>query len=187
MKLSYLINKVDKNPENSANVPDRLLFETTNVFGSEIYLEEHGFSAYWLAKRLDTDTVVGLYVLFLDNEAVAAVYQKTRKSDEKILWMSESSFKKVREKLLDITKNLDFEVEKVDLDEEMEEGYGVCYGSELLTKSLVVKDTGEKVVVNKIYRGAENMRKWTTVTISGPNGNRDMNIYDLIVPYCINT
>lgn len=54
-----------------------------------------------------TDTMVGLYVYFFDNEQVAMSYQPARKSDVTITWFSEEKAKEVKDFIVTLAYDLD--------------------------------------------------------------------------------
>lgn len=63
---------------------------------------ERRFSKRWVKSWVCTDTEVGVAVVWLDEEPVAASLQPARKSDEEILFFSPELAAKVREVLLSL-------------------------------------------------------------------------------------
>ncbi len=70
-----------------------------------------------------TDTIVGLWAIFLDNEFVALKWQSARKSRERIFWESEElalKTKKFLDSIHNQTYNIDLIQDVNDTDQEIE-------------------------------------------------------------------
>lgn len=186
MKLREIIERVDRSKSNE----DEPYYQdfASNEFGIYSNLnqpwDEGRLKSYSYAKWLCTDTGVGGRIYFLDDEPVAISWQQARKSSEDIEWISKEARAKVREYLLSLVIVEDDNQDYADLDVELNDGFHVSYGSELLTSNLIVKETGEKVTVIKSYHKYEDINSWKTVEVEFEDGRKELiNLSELLIPY----
>lgn len=124
--------------------------------------------AYFFAKWICTDTVVGGRVYYLDGEAVAVSWQSCRKGDEEIEFLTSEAADSVRELMLDCRTEDecgDPEVPLVNTEEDLGNGYTVSYGSQLLRTDCIHKPTGKAAEVIETYRGMDEIDRWGVVVI----------------------
>lgn len=99
MKIKDAIANVVKSPDNERWVD----FEdfTSLFFLTYYYVDEenHNFRSYWVSKWLCTDTNVGIWVTFLNDEPISISSQRCRKCDVQTEWVSKESYHKTKEEV----------------------------------------------------------------------------------------
>lgn len=189
MKLREIIERVDRSYFNE-NEPSYSEL-ASNEFGLNGYdvtqdWDKGRLKTYSYAKWLCTDTHVGGLIYFLDDECVAVSWQNARKSDEDIDWISKEAYIKVRDYLISLMVQEDESDKKIylDLDVEQGDGFQVSYGSQLLTKNMILKSTNEKVTVIKKFDGYDKINSWQTVEVEFEDGRKELiNLSELLIPY----
>ena len=191
MKLKEIIKNVDKSDGNTEWVCLTTLGEREfGIFNIE-HDEKKRLKAYWYAKWLCTDSWVGSKVYFLDDKVVAISNQPYRKSDEEFKWISKTARLKIKKYLESLTYTDDEDrfasyLTSDDLNEELNIGYTVEYGSNLLTENILHVGTNELVKVTKKYRDFDDVKKWHHIEVEFPNGNKkEVHLNDILIPYLI--
>jgi len=183
MKLSKIIDNIDKSSLNESYVSDYGMFE---LFGLDYYtanVELSRITAYFYCKWICTDSWVGGRAYFLDGVFVATSWQQNRKGDEDFKWVSQESYTKVKNYLLSLCGASPDVFETVDLEEEMGYGYRVQYGEELLTKEVLYN--GKLVEVTKTWRTMDDVKKWSMIEINDDGELKTIHVGEFLVPYNI--
>lgn len=131
--LRELISKVDKSKESSFDWGK--LSSEFNIDGL-YHSDDPRLKAYALQEWLCTDTLVGTYVHFLDDEFVFISIQTARKSDVHYNFISIEAAYKVREYLLSLIEINEIEHDIIyGLDEEIDDTYQIQYNSQIIHKT----------------------------------------------------
>ena len=155
MKLYEIINNLDKSESNRDHEITYSLGSVgtevglDNLWGTTQDCDNPRLTSYWIANHLCTDTHVGYLAHFLDDDLVFITHQHSRKGGKSYSWYSENSPKDVRNYLVSLVEDdeYDNDFNLIDLDSEIAEGYPVHFTGQLLHK--VVWFKGEKVAVIK--------------------------------------
>lgn len=187
MKLSEIIEKIDKSKENSLDVDVQDFNRYLNLDLPYLFKEdiEH-LKAYFIIKWYCTDSWVGIWVYFLNDKSVAIGSQFGRKSDVEIHFINNESTLELRKYLLSFVED-EFSIEKtrlVDIDEEWGNSYTIDYSSQLLTDTGFYKD--QPVTVVKKYRDYKDIDKWSTVDVKLPNDEIvNISMDEFAIPFSI--
>jgi len=152
MKIKDIIAKLDKSEANSEWVgADSFSYEVSvnNLYDVDHDKLQERLKCYWVAKRLCTDTHVGVKAYFLDGKFVCMSHQSGRKRDEDFEWVSSQSRKQVEEILLSLIEKKEDEISAtlLDMEEDLGEFYPISYSGDFLRKE--VKYKGEDVLIVK--------------------------------------
>lgn len=192
MKLIELINNIDKSDKNSSWVDfSHVMSELSMSYYSlgDAFHQQTRLKAYWLWKRYDTDTYVGIEAFFLDDEFVFLNTTTGRKNgDGDIEFKDKASKDKVFAYLLTLMEDDEDQCSYIDnLDEDMGFGAPVFYSSELLTDNLLNKN-GDKFLVTETYSRDKDSDKWSLVKVKDEQGKEQVvELDELLVPYCLST
>jgi len=188
MKISELLAKINKSDKNSNWVH---LDEISNELGLNLYITEKNteLKSYWLWKKYDTDSYVGLEAFFLKDEFVLLTMQNGRKSDTNYEWASKELKNKVINYIISLEDTTEDEdnSEYVDFDEELGNGVSVSYSSQLLTNNVIYKKTGEMVNITDSWANEKDCKKWSLVEITFESGDTKIVKLDndITIPFCL--
>lgn len=155
MKLKELIKRIPR--------PDKTLWGTIapyDIFQKEFdYWQDadwNDFEVYYTeyGSWMCTDTEVGYTGYFYEDELVAIGYKSARKSSDMLQWISQEKADKVLRHMQHISSSSEAHpvlLLEEDLEKEMGEGYMVQYSSQLMTNTLIEKDTGLPCRVIETY------------------------------------
>lgn len=146
MKLKDLLTNVRKDHAHDVDV-ERVAREfNLDYWGWD---ENSKLRAYAVEQWLCTDTWVGMYAIYLDDELVGVSIQRARKSTTEYSWVGEEQAQKVKEYILSIMEE-DDPVHTILTEEQLEEDWGemyqLGYSSQLLTKEVWYNNTECPVV-----------------------------------------
>ena len=188
MKLRDIIDNIDKNVNNSDWIDFEELQNEFELHHMDIdYSKEQSrLKMYWIFKKLDTDTHVGLSALFLDDEFIGLREHNSRKGNVAYKFTSRHQTNLLKDFLIDFFELEECDHEYIDgIDIEMGLGMHVNYACELLTDNLLDLDGNSYVVTEKF---PDNNRLSYTVGVTNVkrnNGNvLTMDLRkDLVVPF----
>lgn len=132
MKYSQLIALIDPHqPVESERYDDPVcggdIGDFNSLFGLSYYGWSHEFSLrmtkHWVTSWICTDTRVGLAVYCWDCVPVAVSTQCARKSDEKISFLSKECADMVRDAIIKLMGDDEFDIALIDPDEEIHQRY----------------------------------------------------------------
>lgn len=151
MRLIDAINNIDKSESNKdwVNLPkiaEELRLEYYD------YEEQDVLTSYWIGNWYCTDTWVGYKVYFFNDEPVAFSSQMARKSDEEIKWFNMCCALKVRDYILSLIKEKNFDdyIDIQDINEEIGEGYKIHYNSNIIHKDKAVLDSKSVKIIERV-------------------------------------
>ena len=150
MKIKDIIEKLDKSEDNSEWVDAERFYPEVNVV--DLFYVNHDklqerLKCYWVAKRMCTDTHVGLRAYFLDGKFVCMSHQSGRKCDEEFEWISKEAFLSVKNYLFSLVENEVHTPETIDMEEDLGEFYPIDFSGQFLRKE--VKYKGADVLIVK--------------------------------------
>jgi hypothetical protein len=170
MKMRELIEKfkplpLEEREWNSADI-EELSYEV-GVSPTYNYSDEWNTrcTSHPVATWLCTDTHVGMHFITLDDEVVAVSMQIARKSDVTYKFVSAEAHKKLRDFILSVTITEEEQFSILDLDEEVNVGYTVDYGSNLLTDNVIVYGRPATVITKYSIRYEVNSDMWSKVIV----------------------
>lgn len=130
---------------------------------------EERVKSYWLIKWRCTDTWVGLQALFFDDELMGRIWQDARKSPVSIAFVSNESAHRLRDYML--TASPDNQYSLINPTDELDDTYGVEYGSQLLVDSGLYQGQPVTVVRESIVRGHRgHVDEWSNIRVRTANG-----------------
>jgi len=186
MKLRDIINNIDKS--NSIYINFEKLLDEFDLMGYG-YIDhdpQERLKGYFYMQWYCTDQYVGGRAYFLDDKFVGISFQNARKSSENFSWSSREDYNKVKEYLqnLIISSNNEKHIDIIDMDIEMDTGFNVVYGEQLLTDTVIYNGIEVKVI-NK-WRHMNDIDKWKQIKIQFSDGEKKIvDLNDVIVPFLI--
>lgn len=191
MKLKDLVLNVDKSDMNSSYVDISHLAYQFDISTYDYFDEQDLLKSYWLWKRYDTDTYVGIEAYFLNDEFVGINTTTGRKNGGgELEFVSKEAANKVKDFILTLIQdNEEDTISIIDMEEEMGLGLPISYSSELLTSTLYHPLSNQLVDVTQKWPHHEDYKRWGLVNVRFQDGNEGvLSLYeDLLVPYCIST
>ncbi len=167
MTLQEIINRINK--DKSSYVNSESLFNEVGLGHEYVDLEDHGFTCYPIATWYCTDTHVGYYLICYKDKPIAITSQKGRKCDIEYDWIGgKVTRNEIREVLVKLVPQHDYDCKEADLNEEMGESYQVGFPSQLLTDRVVYN--GELVYVIKTPSYTKEGFPTTTINIKKQTG-----------------
>lgn len=186
MKLIDIINNLDKSKSNQESD----ITYNLDVFLNDLDLSCYGvmqdrdnprLKCYWLANHICTDTWVGLRAYFLDDVFVCGSHQAARKSPEYLEWLNKESIHQVRDYILSLAAEEEYDNDPnlIDMNEEMGDGYKIQYtGQCLVTYVLYQGDIVE--IVNQ----DDSNTNFHAITIRNVEGElEDIDIREVLGPW----
>jgi hypothetical protein len=186
MKLRELLSRVKSPEHTSQNKADFESFREDllpncyeyPVNWNDFNVYEKGFGE-WMC----TDSAVGSVAYFYEDTLVAFSYQSGRKSARAFAWVSLELAQKVKEHILAIIDEDDelnvSVIETTDFEEDMGVGFVVHYASQLLTKNVIYKHTGESVhVIKDFYSEMYKEDKYKDKSIT-----HDMTFHGVVIKF----
>lgn len=192
MNWKNLIENVDKSKENRNDVD--LISLGEREFGKFdipwLNAEDTPLKSYWYAKWLCTDTWVGGKIYFFNDEFVAVSWQSARKAYEEFHWASEEAYEKVAAYLESIRQADNIAHLGInfldDIEDEVQEGFTIDYGSQALIKKGIVQQTGEKFEITKTWSHMDDASNWRMVEAKMENGEtKTLNLAHVYFPYIL--
>lgn len=190
MKIKDIIANLDKT---EANRCDGVTYDMEH-FISELDLscwdvrqsrEKPSLKSYWLCNHYCTDSYVGLRGYFLNEEFVCLTMQKGRKCNEIFEWVSVEAQVKVREYILSLDEEDNFEPATeglIDMEEDLGEGYPLNYVGQSLRKEVLLK--GEMVTITKEEERISETMNFHTIEVQDKEGKKyEADIRDVLVPW----
>lgn len=150
MKLQQAIDNVIKSPSNKSEV---FLQEFAECYFDIpigwVNEEDTLLTCYYLSDWICTDIKVGYRVYFFDDKPVAISTQIGRKYSETIQWISRDCYNIVKNHILSFLNDDDLPI--VDLDEDIDDGYGINYYDQLLPhhKVNVIYDSQRVSIIDR--------------------------------------
>jgi hypothetical protein len=150
MKLRHAIENVDRSPKNSEGADMETFGQALGIDGADY---DSRFAERVVRHRLSrwqcTDSWVGTSVYDFDGVPVAVGHRPARKADEEIRFVSEEAGKAMREFILSLVLGEETEIDVIDPDEEIGEGYRVSYAGQIIDAHSISLD-GRPVVIHDI-------------------------------------
>lgn len=150
MTLQYIVNNIIKNNDDKYLDFDIFKEELNIQNYAEIDYEKNTkLRGYHIANHWCTDSVVGWKAYYLDDEFVCLTVKSGRKCDENFLgWVSKEFAQKTKEYItqLFVDNEKEFEVDSIDLNEELGNGYPIGFASQLIGNKVIYKDKIYEVV-----------------------------------------
>lgn len=150
MKLSETIKNFDPNKSELAPIDYDAFMENLNIQGHFKYHEEDEFlkyfKAYYVQKRMSTDTVVGIIFYFFKDKFVCMTTQSGRGSDLLFEWKNSKSYETIRTYFHCFVERYEFKINIIDLDDEIEEFYELTYASEIMETEAYLNDEIVQIV-----------------------------------------
>jgi hypothetical protein len=184
MTLREIIAKLDKSEKNRDWIDIDTLCTELNINNSWLDIDDR-LNFYYITKWCCTDTYVGMRAYFLDDVLVAVSTKMGRRQNEDFEWVSSEAKIMVKNYILSFIE-VDVVETPLDLDIELGDGFGVDYGSQLLTYTVRHTPTGEMVTVIKRFEEYKDINKWGSVIIRFDDGRELLApLSDISVPFCI--
>lgn len=165
------------------------IFPDLNAYN--IQSEEIGLESFFIGSWCCTDTWVGWEVVFFKGEPFLMMFKSARKNyyENEVLNLEvyKEAYKEVSMKILEESlKNVSLSIMS---DEELKKertGFQVGYASQLLNKTVHLKETKEKVEVVWKWDGGYNSpsSEWGNIKVKKEDGTViDLTVKDIYVPY----
>lgn len=136
MKLKDVIDNLDKRESNKNYVCYQDLAEQVNVdlFWTNTDKEEDSdtITCYWINPWYDGDTWIGYMAYFFQDELVCISHESSRKSGDDFYWVDVESYNKIRDYFISLQNPKPLDIEFLNLEEDMGEGYPLRYTDQLL-------------------------------------------------------
>lgn len=132
-----------------------------------------------------TDEYVGLEAYFLDGELICLTHKAARKSNKQVVgWVSQELAQETKDYIKSISKKKDsvFEVEILNLEEDIGDSFKVEYTNQLIHKNIRYKNEMHKVVLSpdKDINGKSNFHE---IVIEKEGCEKRVDVRDLEIPY----
>lgn len=155
MKIKDIIQNINKE---AFDVPawEELaqLFEIYNLYWSE----DKRLCNYVVKSWNCTDTWVGWYAYFLDDEFICFSTQNARKSSPSFKFISVDAKVKLKNYLQSLVEDNDRNIEYINIDDEIESTYKLDYSNQLISRFHKEAVYGnEKVIVIKVDRSGKDV------------------------------
>jgi hypothetical protein len=187
MKIGELIARLDRSDNNRATPDAEELFVLVGLQGVDYWgldLEKHGFQAYYAGPWLCTDTWVGTTVIFHNNQAILFVHQSARKNSPDYAFVGgKETATRLRATLMALVPEPELNVDEVDLDEEVGDGFKVNYSSQLLDKEVIIDATGERAAVVQRFHAYKDIKRWSDVVVEVDGARREITMDEVTVPW----
>jgi hypothetical protein len=187
MLLSELIQNIDKSKKNSSNPDIEHYANALGVITNSFFAQSDKLQVFWLWKRYDSDSYVGIEAIYLDDEFIGLNTTTGKNSgDGELEFVSKEASVKLREHILTLMHDEEENVAIINMSEEMGEGVPVSYSSELLTKKLFCTFKNETVNITQSWSGDKDYKKWSLVEVESELGVVEIRSLKegLLVPYC---
>lgn len=182
MKLIDALKNVDRSPQNKAWVDLDILTSAIHIEGFyDMPREfEERVQSYWLIKWLCTDTWVGLQAIYFDGELIGATWQASRKGDQTIKFTCADCARKLRDYILGAA----IEFPLIDPSEEIDNTYGVEYGSQLLVDTGLYNNQPVRIVRESIVRNYNTpVEEWSKIVVrNAQNEEFKIDLVDFEIP-----
>jgi len=189
MKLADILQNLDKsNPDYSCHYT---VAEELEIWSFFSYQENTKLACYPVHTWLCTDTHVGVYAYFLEDEFVALSTQEARKCDVEFEWASISAYNAVERYIRSLDEAENQKAHKlIAPNEEYDLLQPVNYSSQLLTNQLYCVETKQKVTVIEKWTSYKNedMDKWHQVRVRYEDGTERVGSLneDYLLPLNVN-
>ncbi|KZX57769.1 hypothetical protein A3709_19290 [Halioglobus sp. HI00S01] len=171
MNLREVINMIDPATASNDWVDLEEIASELGLYGGRFCVESSRISEAWVSKSLCTDTWVGMKAFYLDGEFALLSYQSARKSSVGYHWASPETKAKVFAYLVSLTAAADEDTTSyIDFEADMGEGYKLSYGFELLTDTVILESTGQRVAVVRRPRINAPSSEWSDIDVKMPDG-----------------
>lgn len=175
MKLKHLIKNINKTIEfeNKIFIGDF----SEKAFGLYIqnWDDQTRLTSYYLMDHCCTDTRVGYKVYFFDNKPVAVSFQKARKCDEFIEWISKKDYNKVKKYIMSFEEKIEDDIPIANLEKDFSTHYKIHYYEQMFKhhKNNAIYNNETVEVIN--YRSSFNDGNYNpeTVQIKYSNGKKE--------------
>jgi len=190
MKLQFIIDNIIKDKYNSEEkYLDFSIFEDDlNISYMDLdnvnYEKNNDLRAYFISSHLCTDTDVGIKAYFLKEECVCVTKQTARKSPEVIFgWVSEELAQKTKDYILSLIheKNNELNIDILDLNFDMKDGYGVEYTEQMTSKVVFYKGETCTVLEDK----SNGYTNFHNIKIEFKNKEIEIDVRDCVTPFRI--
>lgn len=183
MILEEILEKLDKSEKNK----DKSCIRDLDAFQMELDICQKSVEqdkdnprliGYWVANSYHSEGYVGVRAYFFDGRFAALTIQKTDDSGENFLWSSEAIAYEIREYIMSLSVMPELSLDIIDLKDELGDGWGVCFTSELLGDVAIYK--GKKVKIMKRPRVFTD----TKANIQHDDGSEEeVLVEDLLMPW----
>lgn len=175
MNLKQIIESVSKTKTHES-YPDWEAFCGAVGMGDLVYDYKaftSGLKGYFFSRWLCTDTWVGWRVYFLRGMPVAVSCQPARKSDEEIEFLSIPHARMVKDFMAICSDEPLHEypiIDHGDMTKDLGDGYKVEHGDSVLNNAGIIEETGETVLISKVWRSYSDIDKWSDVKVRHEGG-----------------
>lgn len=190
MTIKHIIENIEKTEQNKCEVYINDLNDNLFNFNLYGYYEQTRLVSYYFGEWYCTDSKVGYKVYFLDDEPVAISIQLGRNCSENFHWVSEESYKKVRDYVLSF---MDYEngcdkIDIIDMNEDFDDSYKINYYCQLYKhqkeKAIFNGETVKIIDFKDSHRNEANEYVKETVKIKFSNNQTKwVNTNELSFPY----
>lgn len=188
MKLREIIKHIDKSPENEdwCGYIEYPMIHSLRLGMDAVYQDSNNkrLTCYWVSKWHSTDTNCGIRAYFLDDELVCISTKNYRRDDERFQYVSTDAIAKLRNYVLSLIYNEDFDSDMsiVNMQLDMGEGYTIQYVDDIVSKTAIYN--GQPVELD--IKQCKQMRgsKSAPIVLNGETIIVEMS--DLVFPYHCN-
>ena len=192
MKLIDALKNVDRSDDNVQWIDLDEVAHALNFYGHDLdWSEDSKLLSYPVANWYCTDSYVGIYALYLEDELVGYTYQAARKSDIEYHWLNHDAVTKVSDYIRSLNMLKEPPYSYLNPDEELGEGYSIGYRCQLLSDmtTATLKSSGETVTIDhernrqyNIAHGPYTEMEWLYVILA--NGTKEfVDCSTLLFPY----
>tara|TARA_R110000851_G_scaffold72413_21_gene160506 strand:- start:2887 stop:3471 length:585 start_codon:yes stop_codon:yes gene_type:complete len=190
MNILDLVKNIDKSEYNSNWVDSNHYAESLGIAHCNSLDVCPGLKSYWIWKRYDTDSYVGLEFIFLNDEFIATNTTTGRKNgDGEINYLNQEVADKLRDLLLQLLNHAYPEdiAPLIDLNATFDDiGYKVDYTSELLTSTVYHIESQQYVSVAQKFVNEQIPGRYmpSVIKIKFNSGETEyVDISSCLVPY----
>jgi len=184
MNLFELIPLIIKSKSNEAWVDIGFIANELSIDPSFIFGENTRLTSYWLKSWMCTDTVVGIRVVYLDDEPVMMISQGGRKCDKLVKWLSQEAITATHDYITSLIEDEAYHGLEIAQDVDFSNGYRISYNSQLMPHHTVARYMATDEIVKIVEIGSGRID--TNVTIEKKDGElEEVHLHSLIFPYHI--
>ncbi len=183
MILEEILEKLDRSENNKCNscIWDLGAFQQElDIYPKSVEQDKDNprLIGYWVAHRYNSDGYVGVRAYFFDGKFAALTIQDSDDGGENFSWSSEAIAYEIREYIMSLFVKPELRLDIIGLKEELGDGLGVYFTSELIGDVAIYK--GKKVkIVKRPWKIAD-----TKATIQHDDGlEEEVVVEELLMPW----
>ncbi len=160
---------------------DDSLCEECGVDSIWLSLSDHGFTRRPIWRWLCTDTVVGLFAVYLHDEFVCVSWQSARKNHTEYKWASEEAFHHVKSLLEKLWRDLQAKpnIDLLNWNELLPDSHSVDYSSQLIEDRVFYQNQSAKV--HKRFYGYDSTT-WQSVVLDIDGRLETVDVVNVDIP-----